>query len=318
MKKIIRIQQPDDAPMHLTWMINNICQNSCSYCPPNLHDGANHYYEWENAKRFFEMLFEKYPRIHCSVSGGEPSMSPFFKDICKTFYEKGHSIGLTSNAAKSVDYWREISPYLNYISFSWHSEFPDKNFIEKVTAASLETLVTVRIMMLPSKWKECVEMFEKISNIMSIIVEPVKILEYDNIDPASYAYTDEQSEWFNNNHGNQQLFRTTRQDYFPKRIEPADIYATYHFDDGESIYRANASDYVNKGMTNFNGYTCEIGLRSLFVRPNGIIYLGNCLVGGKIGNINQPEKIKWPTESVKCNIDLCHCSSDVNITKWID
>ena len=155
--KIIRIRQPDDAPMHLTWMINNICQNSCSYCPPNLHDGKNHYYEWENAKRFFEMLFEKYPRIHCSVSGGEPSMSPFFRDICKIFHEAGHTIGVTSNAAKSVEYWEDISTYLNYISFSWHAQFPDKNFIEKVTAASLKTLVSVRVMMLPSKWDECLE-----------------------------------------------------------------------------------------------------------------------------------------------------------------
>ena len=96
------------------------------------------------------------------------------------------------------------------------------------------------------------------------------------------------------------------------------IWATYYFNDGTEQFKSNASDYVNQGMTNFDGYTCEVGLKSLFVRPNGTIYLGNCLVNGKIGNITKPDKIMWPTETVKCNLDICSCSSDVNINKWID
>lgn len=337
MKKIIRIQQPDNAPMHLTWMINNICQNSCSYCPADLHDGKNHYYEWENAKRFFEILFERYPKIHCSVSGGEPSLSPFFLDICKTFHASGHTIGVTSNGAKSVEYWREISQYLNYVCFSWHPEFPDENFEAKVMAASESTPVTIRIMMLSSHWDQCVEAYHKFSKLLEITTEPVKIMSYKNIDESSYQYTPEQLEWFNNNHGNHEEFfdyiTKKRKRYFDAvskdeyispdmEIKPyteiVRILSDYYFDDDTVVVDANASDYVNQGMTNFNGYTCEIGLKSLFVRPNGIIYLGNCLVGGKIGNINKSEAINWPTKPSKCNIDLCHCSSDVNINKWIE
>jgi len=313
MNKIIRVQQPDNAPMHLTWMINNICTNHCSYCPPNLHEGKNHHYEWENAQRFFKMLFERYPKIHCSVSGGEPSLSPFFPDICKLFYEAGHTIGLTSNAAKPASYWRDIAPYLDYISFSWHPEFPDKNFLEKVVAAARQILVTVRIMMLPSKWEESIAMFNEASARWEFITEPVKIIPYNDTDPNASVYTEEQLAWFNDNHGNQK--ERSLKHLMP--IMPANIMANYHFDDGTVVHDANASDWVNRGFTNFNGYTCEIGKKSLFVRPNGIIYLGNCLVGGKIGNINQPEKIIWPTDNIKCNIDICSCSSDVNINKWI-
>ena len=314
MNKIIRIQQPDTAPMHLTWMINNICTNHCSYCPPNLHEGKNHHYEWENAKRFFDILFERYPKIHCSVSGGEPSLSPFFPEICKTFYDAGHTIGCTSNAAKPASYWKDIAPYLNYISFSWHPEFPDKNFLEKVIAAARQIPVTVRIMMLPSKWDQCIEMFNEMSKQWEFITEPVKIMPYNDIDVTTYDYTNEQNEWFNNNNGN-------HEDKSLKhlvRMAPVQILSNYHFDDGTILIEPNASDWVNRGYTNFNGYTCEIGIKSLFVRPNGIIYLGNCLVGGKIGNINKPEKIMWPTGPSKCNINLCSCSSDVNLNKWIE
>ena len=60
MKRIIQVIQPDTAPLHLTWIINNICTNACSYCPENLHNGSNHNYDWENARKFFKLLFEKY------------------------------------------------------------------------------------------------------------------------------------------------------------------------------------------------------------------------------------------------------------------
>ena len=315
MNKIIRILQPDNAPMHLTWMINNICTNHCSYCPPNLHEGKNHYYEWENAQRFFKMLFERYPRIHCSVSGGEPSLSPFFPDICKTFYEAGHTIGCTSNAAKPASYWKNIAPYLQYICFSWHPQFPDKNFLEKVVAAARQINVTVRVMMLSEKWDECVEMFNELSTRWEFITEPVKIIAYNDIDPTTSVYTEEQLEWFEKNHGNHNERDLS---HLIPPINPVVILSNYHFDDGNIIEKANASDWVNRGYTNFNGYTCEIGKKSLFVRPNGIIYLGNCLVGGKIGNINKPEKIMWPTDNIKCNIDICSCSTDVNINKWVE
>ena len=316
MNKIIKIQQRDDSLMHLTWMINNICTNHCSYCPPNLHEGKNHYYEWENAQRFFKMLFERYPRIHCSVSGGEPSLSPFFPEICKLFYEAGHTIGCTSNAAKPASYWKNIAPYLDYICFSWHPQFPDKNFLEKVVAAARQITVTVRVMMLSDKWDECITMFNELSIRWEFITEPVKIIAYNDIDPTTSVYTEEQLEWFEKNHGNHNERQPLRHLISP--TNPVEILSTYYFDDDTIVEKANASDWVNRGYTNFNGYTCEIGKKSLFVRPNGIIYLGNCLVGGKIGNINKPEKIMWPTDNIKCNIDICSCSSDVNINKWIE
>ena len=168
--------------------------------------------------------------------------------------------------------------------------------------------------MLSSKWDECLAMFNELSANWEFITEPVKIMPYNDTDPAASVYTEEQLEWFNNNHGNQKE-RSLRH---LMQVSPAEILANFHFDDGTVLEDANASDWVNRGFTNFNGYTCEIGKKSLFVRPNGIVYLGNCLVGGKIGNINKPEKIIWPTSPIKCNIDLCSCSSDVNINKWID
>ena len=99
-------------------------------------------------------------------------------------------------------------------------------------------------------------------------------MSYKNIDESSYQYTPEQLEWFNNNRGNHEEFfnyiTKKRKRYFDAvskdeyispdmQIKPyteiVRILSDYYFDDNTVVVDANASDYVNQGMTNFNGYT---------------------------------------------------------------
>jgi organic radical activating enzyme len=312
MKKIIKVVQAPTAPsLHLTWIINNICTNSCSYCPASLHNGANHNYDWDNARRFFQQLFKKYPTIHCTIAGGEPSVSPFLPEIVKTFYEAGHTIGLTSNAAKPVRYWDEIAKMLNYICFSYHPEFPDPQFVEKISAAGWHTPVCVRVMMLPSRWDHCIEMIEKLSKIEHVRVEPVRILDWTGENRSAHLYSNEQLEWFNHNNGNTEKFLS----HFEVQPKTVDIWSDFYLDDGEVEHAPNSLKYINDGMTNFYGYSCEVGLKSLFVDHHGDILLSNCGINGSIGNINNPEGIMWPTDPVICNKRICHCTTDVNINK---
>jgi len=309
--KIIRIEQNDVSLMHLTWVINNICTNACSYCPSHLHNGTNHNYDWDNARKFFEILFQKYPKIHCSVSGGEPSVSPFFREIVKIFYDAGHTIGATSNAAKPVSYWEEISPHTNYLCFSYHPEFPDKDFVKKVSAAGEYTYVTVRVMMYPSLWQHSLDIYNQLIDIPHIFVEPVRIVDWGGEDKSASTYTDEQLQFFiDNTRIPKTLLHLTKKKH-------ASIGAKFYFNDGTTDINPNTVDYINAGMTNFNGYLCDAGLKSLFIDYLGNIYLANCMIGDPIGNINDPNNISWPTQSIICTKSLCHCSSDVDINKRI-
>lgn len=314
MKKIIRVSQIDRSPLQFTWIMNNICTNACSYCPVDLHSGTNHNYEWENAKRFFNMLFERYSKIHCVISGGEPSLSPFFREIVEIFYKKGHTIGLTSNAAKPASFWAEVAPFFNYICFSWHPENPDPNFEEKILAASEHTLVSIRIMAHPDYWHQCVNMYyDLFKKHPHLSVESVRILPWNNdVEYIANMYTPEQIRWFETNPT--QFRETTNSKFFKKLVM---INPTYHFDDGTIASNVeNAVDFINSGMTNFYGYKCMIGLKELFVNWRGQIALGNCDTENFIGHINEPEKIIWPTEPIICNKTLCHCTTSVNVPKW--
>ena len=313
--KIIRIKQPDTAPLNLTWVVNNICTNHCSYCPENLHNGTNHNYDWENARKFFKILFERYPKIHCSASGGEPSVSPFFPELVKLFYDNGHTIGVTSNAAKPASYWADISKYLQYICFSYHAEFADPKFLDKVDASAENTFTTVRIMMHPTYWDQCVDMYKQVLAKNTVFVEPVRILDWGvpNTKLMADSYTPDQVAWFNTNIGNHSSLILDK--FLDRPV--LELWADYYLDDGTVDAHGSATDYTNKGMTNFHGYVCEAGIKGLFINAQGDVNLANCEINGTIGNLNAPENIMWPTGPVVCNKNLCHCSSDVNLNKWI-
>lgn len=313
MKKIIKIVQNKDAPFNVTWLINNICPNSCSYCPPDLHKGKNHHYDWENARTFFKILFEKFGKVHCSVAGGEPSVSPFFRELVQIFHENNSTIGITSNAAKPVDFWKEVSPYLNYICFSWHPEFVDSKFEDKVKASAENTLVTVRVMMHPEYWKESLSAYEKYDALPYIDCEAVRILDWMHDNNGVHSkYTKEQQEWFSN-YLQKKPTKKSKKNY--TNIKILKLECDFHFDDGSKIVSATPVNFINAGMTNFFGYKCNIGQQEVFVDWRGYIRPGNCDVGGWIGNINDPYNIKWPTDSYTCNKNICHCATDVLIDK---
>lgn len=316
-KKIIRVIQKDESLMNLTWVVNNICNNRCSYCIPDLNSGMGHHYSWDNAQKFLEILFERYPKIHCAVSGGEPSMSEFFPDLVKTFNLAGHTIGVTSNAFKPLEFWQYISKYLYYICFSYHPEFPAKDFREKAISSSLNTFVTVRVMMFPSKWAHCMEVFNSLKDIDTILVEPVRILDWGSKDRTAHVYTKEQSDWFETEEALMPHQKTLR--HMIEKGDPVELQSMFQFDDLSiaADQDVNPVQFINSGMTNFRGYVCEIGLKSLFVHYDGKITLGNCAVGGSIGEIENFENIVWPTKPVICKKDICHCATDVNINKWV-
>jgi len=127
------------------------------------------------------------------------------------------------------------------------------------------------------------------------------------------VYSNEQLEWLDRNIGNQ------TKKYLPhlhgRRV--VNMIPMIYFDDNSVDERPNTVDYINNGMTNFNGYKCDVGLKSLYISYDGEIMLANCFINGSIGNINDPDNIRWPTESVVCNKNLCHCTSDVNIDKQL-
>ena len=308
MKKIVKIEQLDPTITHITWIINNICPNTCSYCPVSTRNGANHNYDWKYAREFVKILLTKYPKIHLSIAGGEPSMSPHLIELIKLFSDQGHYITLTTNGYKSVEYWQELSHYVSWIGFSYHPEFSTEQYFANLEAASAITNCTARVMMLSNQWDRCLAVYNKLNSSSRYSTSPVRIVEWGRYNGTDY-YTPEQLDWFAE-------VNTIDKDLKHHKLKPAvPNKCTYYFEDGTKNIGGNPIHYVNQGQTNFKGYSCDIGLRSLWIGAHGEIKRGNCMAGGYIGNVNKPFDIVWPDSPIICPHNLCHCSTDVVIDK---
>ena len=312
-KNLIKVKQQTNT-MLLTWVINNICNNHCVYCPPSLNAGKNHHYDWDKAKEFLSRLFDTYPKIHCSVSGGEPTMSPFFKELVDIFYSsKNNTLGITTNGARSVRYWEELAPKFSYICFSYHPSYDDPEFLEKVMVASKQTLVTVRIMMDSRHWDKAYEMYQRCYEIPEIAVEAVRILpEMALATNVGETYTPEQESI---------LVSMPRREmrYDPITVnpgfKPSSMRSDFYFDDGSVEYTGSANQYITEGKNKFAGWYCAAGLESLFISQTGDVKIANCYQGGNKFHINDHKLHDLPSEGVICNQKLCHCVTDFLISK---
>lgn len=308
-KNIISIKRNIPNVMVVTWVINNICDRACAYCPEKLHNGSNHNYEWENARVFWQQLIERYKHIHVSIAGGEPTLSPHLKEAIDMIWESGNTVGLTTNLTRKLRYFEEIAPKCSYISASYHPSSPDLEFVEKVDALQHLAPITVRVMMDANHWELAVETFDRLSQLSRIRVEPVRILDWEN-GRNPHPYTAEQIEWLENS--------TTLE---PKEPQPLtriskDFSVSFENQDGSADPQGDANQLISQNQTNFRGWKCHLGLESLFIHQTGSIRKANCDQGIVIGNINRPEsKIIWPVEPEICDMTVCHCVTDVMMTK---
>lgn len=304
---LIEIKQKEDV-FYLTWIINNICTNACSYCPPNLHNGTNHNYNWNHAERFAAFIIEKYSKINLAISGGEPTLSPWFKDLVKMFSDAGHSVGMTTNGARSVRYFNDIAQYMGYVVLSYHPSSEDSKLIEKALACSRHATTTVSVMFDSRYFNQSLEFYNKLIDHESISVQPVKILGWIEDSMLGREYTDEQLK----------ILETLTQRYskistVPKNLPPA--LPTFIFDNNTTQRKIEAQTLINDGKTNFIGWECDMGISSLVVRPDGSISTANCSTAETIGNIQEFDNIKWPTTSYICKQTACICTTDVYLSK---
>lgn len=318
-RNVVEIQNQGN-PLILTWITNNICTNHCSYCPEDVHTGKNHHYEWKHAKTFIEKCFEKYGNVHCSISGGEPTVSPFFKDLISEIYDRGGTIHLTTNLVRPLNYWEDIAVKFNSMAVSYHPEFmsleKEEEFIKKIKYISQYTALVVRVMMLPSLWDQCMAFYKKIVERCEgcFGIEMVRVLPNFGVgkDYCTIEYTPEMELILNTTPLTTIYYDPPYANNRPGPKRAKIIYATGKT--AELDYR-RASYLENNKAANFKNWTCDVGLESLFVHYNGNIQRGNCNVGGCIGNITNLENVQWPTESIICNKDICHCSADLILSK---
>ena len=80
-------------------------------------------------------------------------------------------------------------------------------------------------------------------------------------------------------------------------------------------FYGNTNYIISSGQNDFRGWACNIGLESLFIHWDGWIKKGNCLQGGNLFHLNDHESHKLPDQAELCVQKICHCGTDVMISK---
>jgi MoaA/NifB/PqqE/SkfB family radical SAM enzyme len=323
----VKIQGPEiheirnEGTVFITWLLNNICNYACRYCPEVLHNGKNVKHNWDIIEPFLNHLnsFYQGKNINFSFTGGEPTLSPFFPTMIKKIYDLDHRAGITTNLSRTQRYIEENFVYLNYASCSFHPAYEIKNntaneYIEKLKLSSTITATNCRIMMDPDYWNQSVEFIEQIKELKSIGIHPVMIdsqYGYSSRIISEIKYTDEQLDWFSK-FSYQKEYKKPDNEFY--KVKENFSFAIFE-DHEEKII--DPQTYINRGQTNFWNYQCMIGSESLFINHDGKIQRANCGVTGIAGTLDDWTNIDWERlkSPVSCPALMCHCGSDVLVSK---
>lgn len=296
--------------MVVNWCMGNTCNFSCSYCPDDLHNGTNKWYDLEKVKNFCDKVIKHYrdKTIYFEFTGGEVTLWPKFQELCTYLKSKNVKIGFISNGSRTIRWWEEILDKVDHVCLSFHSEFGDKEHFHKVVNLCADKIRThVNIMMKPEVFNELYELSTKLIKInnISIALQPLLI----NFGEKVYPYNEYQNHILNKQH--ELLFKHI------KHKKTFDIYRgamSMINDDLNTKINISPHQLISENKNKWKGWNCSAGLEQIVVDKDGLIYRGWCHEGGKLGHVTD-DFISFPTEQIICNKNACHCNFDIMCTK---
>lgn len=156
--------RPVDEYFIITWQVDLKCNFDCMYCPPNFHNLTSTTKSLEQLQNVWLKVFEssknKNLKYKINFTGGEISLNKdftnFVKWLRKNYNEYLYQLGIGTNGSASTKFYVELIKYVDFITFSTHSEFfNEKKFFENVLACTNEivgTEKTVQVNIMNEPW----------------------------------------------------------------------------------------------------------------------------------------------------------------------
>ncbi len=285
---------------NVVWMTTTVCNYSCSYCAPNLHDGK---YRWvnnyENVLNIIKNFRKNYPLV-LELMGGEPTLWPNLQEFCKTVYNSKEktSIQFTSNGGRTLKYWEKFDALIDTLGFSFHPEFAKEDHYFKILN-SLHKRYNVKIfLMMAPNYKERIKNFyQELSNSNLQIDVAIKLIKDNHHGGLVAGYTDKDVEF-------------SLQRIWKSKVSIIDN--SYPLLDGQKFI---PQELINQGKDKFKGWNCALGIDRLSIEANGDVYGSTCYITKPYGNINNTN-ILFPTGYTTCTKDYCGCGADISISKY--
>jgi organic radical activating enzyme len=298
----------------VNWSLGNTCNYSCSYCDKVLNDGSIKWQDTDMVLKFCEKIINYYQKEHkkelfFQFTGGEVTFNKDLVKILDYLKTNGCITGIISNGSQKLDFWEKITPYIDHIMLSYHSEYAYNDHYYKVVELLYKNISTFcNIMMLPSKFESTKKLGMK---IIDNLREPIVFFELLLGNLFS-------KHSFSNDYSKKQIDELRElYDYVKSVTDVKKKYLYRHFmtngysDTTSDTY--SAGEYIVNEINNWKGWICWAGLEQIIVNSNGGVFRAWC-VQDWLGNIDQ-DFIRFPKYPVFCNKDNCHCGSDIRIKR---
>jgi len=330
----------DPKIITVTWFIGKRCNYDCSYCAPYLHDNYSPHILKQDAFNFIDQL-EKYTlqqnkKFKISITVGEPFVHPQFFEILEYIKKKETltQLSAVSNGSLPLDNYIKSSMYLTNITISLHLEQIDSitnKTIDKIIELNkIESwFLNVNLMAFPGKFKivkDTIEIFKK-NNIKFVLrkINPPINNPKDKINKGDIERILSEKKSFMTDKIKKKLSYTENLEIRYKSYystEELNFLSTHEnneqwqniklYSPTENIEK-NTDELIAKNLNSWKGWQCYIGIDSLYIQHNGMVFRGNCLQGGSIGKLG--EKINWPKNPIVCPINWCTCNADMVVRK---
>lgn len=93
-----------------------------------------------------------------------------------------------------------------------------------------------------------------------------------------------------------------------------EIRLTKKFDNGLITDEYTVAEIKAEGYNKFMDWTCMVGMNSLYIDFDGMVWRGPCRVGRPLGNMLGDWKI--PVTPVECTRWTCDCGTGIKLPKW--
>lgn len=331
----------DDSHLDIRWLPNNVCNFKCRYCFPNNSTG-----EYDSPKNIeviinnFKHLLDVYKeklgktRTHIQIVGGEPTL---WKDLAVFVEEikKEHNvyISLITNGSRTIRWWKDKGHLVDNVHLSHHVAQADLDHTIQVADIMYELgkKITVKVLMDPQCWDECVQAVDYLKKkskhkwfiTVAEVIEPesaslnnIRVINVDDL-----QYTKEQKnymKWGVKRMPGIKWFWNHRDLITNGEIRYTESIATL---ENNKKVRATSGTYINKNWNNFKGWSCNIGLESIFINYDGTLR-GSCgeyLYGldyyYNILDDNFTEKFNTELKPAICSKFNCICPPETHLSK---
>jgi organic radical activating enzyme len=298
--------------LSVQWLLTNICNYSCSYCPSYLNDGSSKGLDLENIKNFVFKLKSHYKdkNIFIELTGGEPTTYRYFDELLNFLKKEDIKVGILSNGGRGMEFWDRTIPKLDNLILSFHSEEGrPEHFYKLVKSALYQVPMHINVLMKPDTFHDSLKFANKLSELhphLSISLQKLTKIENNNYTTEIVDYDLKQRLIIS-----EQLFGkkvTTEHKPLPNNQYRGAMMA--HFSDGKIQKLQGHYNSEN----NWKGWKCSAGIENLSIRFNGEIYRGLCKEGGLVGEVTE-ENIFFPSSEIICSRSGCHCGFDIGCTK---